>query len=225
MTAKSAYAQSEKRPTEAGYCLPLSIDSILKVSDLPDEYYDLCFEAHHDPSSSYNKTVGYILKNFFGVEPLLDAGLPAVGKFTAFGGSPQSYMPDAPYDYSGKDEEIQKLGVTPGQLRLLQLLRIAKENSCNVLFAANSALGEHVSSLDLIDVGHPDGSPLYFVRDKGRIENNVIYTPADLSGLYHTYGLEGISTAYSPLPQVQRPYFPTGQSSWELAIFPPDPRI
>ena len=224
MTARSAYEQYEKRQRNSGFCLPLSIDSILKVSALPDEYYDLCYEASNDPDSSYNKTTGYILKNFFGVEPQFDAGLPAVGKFTAFGGSPQTYMPDAPYDFPD-DKEIQALGVTPKQLRLTELLRIARQNSSNVLFTNNHDGDEHVSALDLIDVGYGWSPSLYFIRDRGIIQDEIIYHPVDLSGISHTYGQAELTTEFTPLPEVTRPYFPKGNSSWELAIFPPDPRL
>ena len=226
MTAKSAYEQFEKRNFGKHCCLPLSIDSILKVSKLPDEYYDFCYEAIEDPSATSDKVIGYILKNFFGVEPRQSGNLLPLGKFSAFGGSPQTYMPDAPYNYSGDREAMQELGVTPQQLRFVDLLKLARDNSCNVLFTNNNVNGgEHVSSLDMIDIGRSSLSALYLVRDQGVVQDGIVYEVNELAGIDHTYGIAKKTTPYTPLPVVQRNYFPGSQSSWELAIFPPDPKL
>lgn len=224
MTVKSARTQLERRGRSNGICVPLAIDSLLPVSVLPDEHYDLCSEIFHDPNGSHSKAVSYILKTFFGIEPQPSTDTAPVAKFNAFGASPQLYMPDVPYDYTGEKDYFLKNGVTNGQLRFVRVLEIARNNACSVLFTNNKGRNEHASGLHMVDEGEDSSDALYLVRDFVDIQGKRLFSSSELAGIPQTLGNAEV-TNFTPLPSVQRPYFPDGQSSWELTILPPDPKI
>ena len=223
MTTKSARNQIESRGKSSGICMPTAIDSMLPVSELPDEYYDACSESFNDPCGSYNKTISYILKNFFQVEPMPDSDLAGIAKFNAFGASPQLYMPDAPYEYPDANEYFIKGGVTAQQLRFVKLLEIARDNRCNILFTNNDNY-EHVSALHMIDEGEEPIYASYVIRNFVDIQKERLYYPYPLAGIPQTLGNSPVSD-FTPLPTVQRSYFPDNQSSYELIIVPPDPKL
>lgn len=223
MTTKSARHQIENRGEASAICLPTAIDSMLPISELPDEYYDACTESFHDPNGSYNKTISYILKDFFKVQPMPDTDGAPVAKFNAYGASPQSYMPDAPYDFPDAESYFIEGGVTPQQLRFVKILEIARNNGCNILFT-NKGEYEHVSALHLIDEGEEADTAAYVIRDFVDIQADKIYYPNWLAGIPQTLGNAEVSF-FEPLPTVQRSYFPQGQASYELIILPADPKL
>jgi hypothetical protein len=225
MTYKSAREQLDKREDGSHICFPSAVDSLLPVSKLPDEYYDLFSENYHNPNASHNKVVNYLLNEFFGVEALPDSDLAAVAKFNAFGASPQVYMPDAAYDYVGEEEYFQKNGVTPQQLRFVSVLRIARANECIILFTNNlHTPNEHVSALQMVDEGEDSDAAKYVVRDYVDVQGKKLYGPYELAGVPQTLGNSDVGD-FTPLPTVQRSYFPNEQSSWELTILPLDPKL
>jgi hypothetical protein len=224
MTFKSAREQLEKRGDESAICFPTAIDSMLPASQLPDEYYDLFSEDYYNPNASHNKTVSYLLKNFFDVDALPETDLAAIAKFNAFGASPQVYMPDVAYDYTGESEFFQKRGVTPQQLRFVDVLKTARDNGCNILFTNLDEDGEHVSALHMIDQGMNSEKARYVVRNFVDIQGDELLSPFSLAGIPQTLGNREVDD-FTPLPTVQRSYFPNEQSSWELTILPPDPKL
>ena len=230
MTAISARSQYIERATSSAergkpshICLPAALDAMLPISELPDEYYDRFNEGYFNPNPTYNTNMGYLLRKFFYVEPMPDTDLASVAKFNAFGASPQAYMPDAPYEFPDMGKYFEEGGVTQHQMRLIALLGIARENGCNILFTNNAGhVGEHVSGLQMIDRGNNPLQALYIVRDFTEIQGQSMYFPIELAGIPQTIEGDAV-TDFTPLPTVQRPYFP-GQS-WELIILPPDPGL
>jgi hypothetical protein len=224
MTINSARSQVELRGRDSGICMPTAIDAMLPVSKLPDEYYDACAENYSDPNGSHNKAISYILKDFFQVEPMPESDSAAIAKFNAFGASPQVYMPDVPYNYPDMGEYFVEGGVTPQQMRFVNILETARANGCNILFTNNKGEFEHVSGLHMIDEGPEPEDAAYVIRDFVDIQNDQIYFPYDLAGIPQILGNRE-AAEFTPLPTVQRSYFPEGQASYELIVVPPDPKL
>ena len=224
MSIRSARRKQESFSGPDGYCFPLTLDAMLRHTELPDKYYDM-FYTRHQSGGSYNASVTALLKDFFGVKPKPDTDTAAVAKFTAFGASPQHYCHDAPYNYSNHFKGLQELGVTPVQLRMRRVLANARAHDCNILSTSINAIGEHVSGLQMLDAGTHPALAKYVIWDTAGgigIQGDKIYHRDELNGIDKTIGL--YSDEYAPLPEISRPYFPNGQTSWELVILPPEPR-
>ena len=104
------------------------------------------------------------------------------------------------------------------------MLKTARENGCNILFTNNNDENEHVSSLHMIDAGDSPSDARYVVRNYVDIQGAEIYKSWNLAGIPQTLGSLEIGD-FTPMPTVQRSYFPDGQESWELTILPPDPKL
>lgn len=224
MTIYSARLKQETFGGPDGYCFPLTLDAMLRWTDLPDRYYDL-FHADQIGNTGYNAAVSTLLLDFFDVKPKPATDTAAVAKYTAFGASPQTYCHNAPYNYANQFRQLQEHGATTAQLRMRRVLANARANDCKILFTSFSEVGEHVSGLDMIDPETHPALAKYVIWESAdgiRIPSDKIYNRDELNGIDKLYGL--YSDEYAPLPEISRPYFPECQTSWELVILPPEPR-
>lgn len=219
MTIESAREQWSKRETSRGYCLPISLDSILRHSTLPDEYYDICKEAHDSQKEYINSVVRLIIEKFFQQQATDETNTP-IAHFSAFTGSPQPYFPEVDLVSDEEVRDVWKNTVTREQLRLADLLGQARSSQCNVLFYSDD---DHVNGLDLVDPGASRNglqyAEQYIARDDTFPVTDRLYRIEHLSGLNTDQPDE-----ISPLPEISRRYFPDKKTSWELLVFPPDPK-
>ena len=204
-----------------GYCIPLAIDSSLPRSVLPMEYYDICKESN-DRGGSYNEVVRTILSGFFGVQPKENDTHP-IAKYDRFGGSPQDY-----FTYNQKDPSMYAYLFkehSPEDVRLRDIVAQALREQCIVLFSNPNERGDHVMSISVIDNGYDGNEPdgilaRCVVRSDGEIvDDDHVYSANDFA-----FGAS-CNKAYAPLPKFSRSRFPSGETSWELMVFPPDPAI
>jgi hypothetical protein len=222
MSLESARAMRDSLEDVSGYCVPLSVDSLLKHHDLPQDFYRLFKDANDDPNGGHNKPVSTLIRDYFGVEPQPDTELAPVAKYNAFGASVQTYCPDVDYDFSDEVEHTWgKFGITGKQLRLRALLKQATILKCLILFNEVNSAGPHVKAIDVVDYGGIHARPSYVIRDGTYIQNDKVYEVNELSGLTKGYG--GFTDEFAPLPETNRSYYPDAGSSWELTILPPEP--
>jgi hypothetical protein len=91
-----------------------------------------------------------------------------------------------------------------------------------LLFSAPGNNGsEHVAGLEVIDVD----PVLFLIRNPSEWldpHERRVYTPAELAGI--TKARDGYTDDMAPLPEFSRPYYPAGETSWELTILPPEPK-
>ena len=222
MSIYSARKMLSSIERQSGYCLPLALDSVMPNAELPREVYDFAFDDYNSQAPSYNRTISFILTEFFRTQPEPSTDTAAIAKFNAFGSSPQTYMPEISSDvYQERLESMNKFGVTDKQMRLQELLAAASKQGCNVLFSNFHSKGEHVSGLEVIDPGEDEYDTSYVIRNWGKLITNRIYSGADLSGINQLLGSP--IDEFTPLPERTRAVFPKGETSWELIILPPEP--
>lgn len=218
MTIHSARRHIDRLGTARGYCFGLTLDACMHSAELPDKYVDTFGDAYRNQSSEmFNTAIKRVIEEFFGYTAAPNNAMSHVAQYTAYGASAQSYCPNVPYKY-----DASRSGFTNKQLRLAPLLTQASKSGCNILFSSPSKTGEHVVGLDLVD----DQPISYLVRNTGGKQsrlapvNNRVYTSHDL---WQPQG-EASADGYTPLPEFKRPHYPDGKSSWELFIFPPEPK-
>lgn len=223
MTIRSAREKRASIDDPAGYCLSLSVDSLLTVSELPSYYYDMFYSTNRDRNGSYNACISDLLKNFFQVEPQGPTEVASIAKFNAFGSSPQEYMTDVgPTEELADYASMTSVGIEPSQIRLRGLLNKATTLGCLTLYTSMGKIGEHVRAIDCIDPGRKPDLAQFVVRNNLNIVGGIV-TPLDLSGINRTLGRRDVEDP--TLPELSRSEFPDGKQSWELIILPPDPGL
>lgn len=214
-----AYAELYDDPE--GFCFPLALDASLPRHELPTEWYDY-FSRQNRSGGSWNQSVSRLLREYFGVEPQYN-GHP-IAKFTNFGGSPQTYMPDVAY---GRDIVPDDM---PAELadkfRLVRLLEQSALRGNVVLTTITQQNGgDHsLALLRLTEFAITDGtyySPSYAVVDPDSLElGHYIYDATELSGMDEAENAK----PFAPLPQVHRNNVGQDTSTWELVILPSAPQ-
>lgn len=195
-----------------GICLPLSIDAGLQRHELPREWYDYFFDGYQN-GLEWSGAISYFLREFYKVEPQPETEYADVAKFNRFGQSHQLYTPRVEIDPESKEKQSAQL--------LHSTLGAAARAGCLVMFNVQTPGGEHTKLLDCVDPHSPYGA-MYVVRDWGTIGLNdrTVYSVYELAGEVHPSFT--IRDHNAPLPEVSRRAFPSGETSWELAIFPPE---
>lgn len=225
MSIFSARKMHQEFGDTAGLCIPMALDSIMRRSDLPREFYTFFYDEYQKPNPSHNYLVTTLIENFFGAKATPSTNPTPVAKYDAFDACGQSYMPNVTDEpYRERLARAQAVGITEKQLRLQTLLAEAVSRGCNVLFTYNKTDEiEHVAGLEVVDPGASSYQAQYLIRNYVDIQNDRVYAGLDLAGIK-----PGIATAqeddFMPLPEISRSRFPAGQSSWELIILPPEPQ-
>lgn len=204
-----------------GFCFSLAVDASLRRHELPIEWYDY-FQRQNISGGSWNQSVSRLLREYFGVEPQYN-GHP-VAKFTSFYGSPQAYMPDAPYGEAAVPDDVSVEQADGFRLRSL-----LEESAlrCNIVLAnlARDDGGDHSVALlrltDFVLTGdyYP---PEYAVVDPDFMElGHYNYDAVEFSRL----DTQEIAKPFAPLPNVRRRNA-AGQemATWELIVLPSAPR-
>lgn len=224
MSLESARARMDTLSNPHGYCFPLAVDSLLKRTELPGKYYEMFSEAIDDPTLGHNEIRNKLLRDFFKIAPAPETSITSVAQYNAFDASEQSYCPDVPYDYTEQLKGyLTERGVTNSQMRLRTLLLQTVKLDCLVILQTPGVKNDlHAQALEVVDKGGTFGQAQCVIRNNTYIEDPTIYSANSLSGM----NLDGENTVgrYSPLPEITRPYYPAGGTSWSLVILPPEPR-
>lgn len=228
MSIESARQQKSTLITEGryhnGYCLPLSLDSIMRHASLPTEYYDY-FYSNFVNDVGYNEGISRLLTDYFDVEVSPCTDVASIAKYNAYGASTQTYVPRVmEVGEDDSDAILLNRGVTEKQLKLRNTLWAAAAGGCNVLFSVPTSSGtEHVEGLEMIDPGEDFMEARYIVRSNVEIKDDRIYAAGDLAGIGRVLLGSSQQGRYSEFPEVSRSAFGAGNSSWELIILPPKP--
>lgn len=221
ISAREKFSEFNQKYTEwNGMCFPLSVDALLPHHELPHEWYEYFWHQNRS-HGSWNQSISKLLKEFFGVNPQYN-GHP-IAKFTSFRGSPQEYMPDAPYGSAVLPDHIPL--EEAANYRLLNLIEDGARRNNMVLPVIANEGGDHALALfrvtDLIMTETSYFPPSYALIDPEDMElGDHIYSSDELAGI----NAPRIEKPFAPLPFVERSNGGEPTATWEIIVLPSAPK-